>query len=73
MQFVATRLRGGAGALIVAAVVIAGWLAASPAGAAVQHVHINCAESSLCAEVADYANAFGADYYVGHDEPTTTF
>jgi hypothetical protein len=37
------------------------------------HVHLNCAESSLCTEVADYRSVFGPNYYVGHDEPSTLF
>jgi hypothetical protein len=36
-------------------------------------VSINCAESALCAEVANYADVFGPNYYVGHDEPSTLF
>ena len=52
---------------------MAGAAGAGSAGAATQNVHINCAESSLCAEVANYAEVFGANYYVGHDEPTATF
>jgi hypothetical protein len=73
MKLVASRLRVSLSALSVSVLVVAGCVWATPAGAAAQHVHINCAESSLCAEVADYASAFGANYYVGHDEPTTTF
>ena len=52
---------------------MAGAVGAGSAGAATQHMHINCAESSLCAEVANYAEVFGPNYYVGHDEPTATF
>ncbi|MBV9002591.1 MAG: hypothetical protein JO304_26285 [Solirubrobacterales bacterium] len=73
MKLVALRFRFGAGALAAAAVVIAGAVSAGSASAASPNVHINCAESSLCAEVADYASVFGANYYVGHDEPTATF
>jgi hypothetical protein len=73
VKIVAVRFRVGVGGLVAATLVIAGALGAGPAGAATQHVHIDCAESSLCAEVANYAEVFGANYYVGHDEPTTTF
>jgi len=38
-----------------------------------QHVHINCAESSICAEVGQYQEVFGQNYYVGHDEPSVLF
>jgi hypothetical protein len=48
--------------------------AASPAAAAPStHIHLNCAESSACAEVGNYAEVFGAHYYVGHDEPSALF
>jgi len=57
----------------VAALLIAGAVGAGSASAATQHVHIDCSESSLCAEVANYADVFGANYYVGHDEPSATF
>jgi hypothetical protein len=36
-------------------------------------MNINCAESALCAEVANSADVFGRNYYVGHDEPATLF
>jgi hypothetical protein len=45
--------------------------AAHPAAAAT-HVAVNCEYSSLCAEVANPAEIFGADY-VGHDEPSNLF
>jgi hypothetical protein len=50
-------------------------LSAAPAGAVGVggHVSINCAESGICAEVANSADVFGANYYVGHDEPSTLF
>ncbi len=68
---VAVRFRVGLVALVAAALAIAGAVWARPAAAA--NVHIDCSESSLCAEVANYADVFGANYYVGHDEPTATF
>src|SRR2546429_1628468 len=44
--------------------------AAGPAGGA----GINCAaRSQLCSEVWDTESVFGADRYVGHDEPSTIF
>jgi hypothetical protein len=72
MLLVAVRFRVGLGALVAAALAVAGAVWAGPATAAT-NVHIDCAESSLCAEVANYADVFGANYYVGHDEPTATF
>jgi hypothetical protein len=59
--------------LFAAGSLIGGLAAAGPANAADQHMNINCAESSLCAEVANYADVFGANYYVGHDEPAALF
>ncbi len=48
--------------------------AATPAAAqATQPAHIDCDESSLCAEVASYKEVFGPNYYVGHDEPSALF
>jgi hypothetical protein len=55
------------------ATIIAGAVGAGPAGAAARHANINCAESGMCAEVANYAEVFGANYYVGHDEPAALF
>ena len=63
--------------LSVSAVIALGVLALAPsaAGAATgaRHIHLNCAESSLCTELADYGPAFGLNYYVGHDEPSAIF
>ncbi len=73
MRLIAVRFRLGAGAIVTAALLMAGAAGAGPAGAATQNVHINCAESSLCPEVGNYAEVFGPNYYVGHDEPTATF
>ena len=72
MKLVALRVRVGVGVIATVALLIAGAVGAGTA-AATTNVHINCAESSLCAEVANYADVFGANYYVGHDEPTATF
>jgi hypothetical protein len=47
--------------------------ASSAAAASSPHAHINCAESSICAEVGQYQEVFGNNYYVGHDEPTVLF
>jgi hypothetical protein len=69
MQLVAFRFRAGAAVFAAAATIIFGAVWASSAGA----VGINCAESAVCPEVANYAEAFGANYYVGHDEPAAIF
>jgi hypothetical protein len=68
MRFVARS-----GALIALAVTVAALAGAGSVGAADQHMHIDCAESAACPEVAEYADTFGSNYYVGHDEPTATF
>src|SRR5690348_12222630 len=47
--------------------------ASSAAAARSPHVHLNCAESSVCAEVGQYQEVFGNNYYVGHDEPSVLF
>jgi hypothetical protein len=73
MKLVTVRLRTGAGVLALVVMIITGAVGAGSASAAAQHMNINCAESSLCAEVANYAEVFGANYYVGHDEPATLF
>jgi hypothetical protein len=49
------------------------WAVPASAMGASPHVHVSCAESSLCAEVSNYADVFGPNYYVGHDEPSTLF
>jgi len=38
-----------------------------------QHMSINCEYSSLCPDVANSAEVFGNDRYVGHDEPSLLF
>lgn len=44
------------------------------ANASSQHFSLNCAASSqLCSEVYDSEKVFGANQYVGHDEPSTLF
>jgi hypothetical protein len=63
----------GVGAIVTTALLAAGAVEAGSASAAAQHISISCAESAVCAEVADYANVFGANYYVGHDEPAALF
>jgi hypothetical protein len=74
VKLVAVRFRAGIGALItVVALAIAGAVGAGSASADSPHASISCAESALCAEVANYAEAFGANYYVGHDEPSAAF
>jgi hypothetical protein len=51
--------------------------AASAASSAVaapsRHMHLNCAEATVCAEVGQYQDVFGQNYYVGHDEPSALF
>jgi hypothetical protein len=38
-----------------------------------QRVHISCEYSTLCPDLANSADAYGADEYVGHDEPSLLF
>jgi hypothetical protein len=73
VKLVAFRFRVGVGVLASAALVIAGAVGAGSANGAAQHMAIKCSESAVCAEVADYAEVFGANYYVGHDEPAALF
>jgi hypothetical protein len=72
MKLVAVKLWAGVGALVAAAVIVVGLIEADAAGAAAQHLNINCAESALCTEVGNSADVFGK-YYVGHDEPAALF
>ena len=62
------RLVAISGSLALAAALL---LSAAPAYGA--PASINCEYSALCAEVADSASVFGADEYVGHDEPSLVF
>jgi hypothetical protein len=62
------------------AVVAASWLgtasavhAAPAAPSTTQHMSISCEYSTLCPDVVDSAQVFGADRYVGHDEPSLGF
>ena len=73
MRLVGVRSRISVAALVTIALLVAGAVGAGSASATGQHMHINCAESGVCAEVADYADVFGANYYVGHDEPAALF
>jgi hypothetical protein len=65
------------GALLVAAALPAAATGGSPAGAQAtpaQHMHISCYNSAgLCTEVGNSEEVFGADHYVGHDEPGVHF
>jgi len=45
---------------------------AARAAPAAQHMSIDCAYSSTCAEVANSSDVFGS-HYVGHDEPSLLF
>lgn len=39
-----------------------------------QHYHVDCSSGNpTCTEVWDSQQVFGANYYVGHDEPSTLF
>ena len=49
-----------------------GSAAPAPAPASAK-MHLDCAKSSLCTEVADSEEVFGEGVYVGHDEPAATF
>jgi hypothetical protein len=73
VKLVALRVRVGVGVIATVALLTAGAVGAGSASAAAQHLNISCAESAVCAEVADYADVFGANYYVGHDEPAALF
>jgi hypothetical protein len=64
------RFAGIPGSLVVVCVALATANTAVAAPAA--HASINCEYSSVCAEVADPASVFGAEY-VGHDEPSAVF
>jgi hypothetical protein len=70
-----SKIRGAIGVLVLIGVAPFAVGGRSPASAAASshHVALNCAESTLCAEVANYADVFGPNYYVGHDEPSTLF
>jgi hypothetical protein len=67
--------------LTVAALAIAGVMpivagGGFPAGASYgsPHLHIDCSHSAAtCAEVGNSAEVFGANNYVGHDEPSVHF
>jgi len=37
------------------------------------HMAIRCDDRVTCTEVQNYAEVFGANYYVGHDEPSVLF
>jgi hypothetical protein len=66
-----------AGRLALSLLLAVGLATASASSAAAsklsRHLHINCAESTVCTEVGSYQEVFGKNYYVGHDEPTTLF
>jgi hypothetical protein len=65
------------GSLIVATALPAAGTGGFSAGAqatAAQHLHISCyASAGICAELGNPAEVFGADHYVGHDEPGVHF
>ncbi len=37
------------------------------------HMTLRCDDRATCTEVQNYSEVFGANYYVGHDEPSTLF
>ena len=41
--------------------------------AAPSHMALHCDDRATCTEVHNYSEVFGANYYVGHDEPSTLF
>src|ERR1700693_2365308 len=42
--------------------------------ASTSHMYLNCAAGvATCTEVWDSEAVFGADHYIGHDEPSTLF
>src|SRR6266851_3440729 len=59
---------GAAGALAVA---LPGQM--TGIGAAPTHMFLSCDDRTNCTEVQNSAEVFGANYYVGHDEPSTLF
>jgi hypothetical protein len=68
--------RALAGKLMASLLLTSGFAASAASAAAAapsRHMHINCAESTVCAEVGQYQDVFGSNYYVGHDEPTVQF
>jgi len=62
-------------AVIVGLFSVQGYVLAgsSVAHAASTHMALKCDKSSLCTEVAETEQVFGADKYVGHDEPSNLF
>jgi hypothetical protein len=62
MKLVAVKLWAGVRALVAAAVIVVGLIEADAAGAAAQHLNINCAESALCTEVGNSADVFGGGF-----------
>jgi hypothetical protein len=64
------------GGLVVAGVMPIATAGGLPAGAeyGTQHLHIDCSHSAgTCTEVGNSAEVFGANNYVGHDEPSVHF
>jgi hypothetical protein len=72
--------------VLLAAAAVVGALASTPGAASAsqpaapratsassQHLHINCEYSRVCPDIADSEQVFGADEYVGHDEPSLLF
>ncbi len=59
---------GAIGALAAALVSPATLVHAAPS-----HIALHCDERATCTEVQNSSEVFGANYYVGHDEPSTLF
>src|SRR5229473_1678098 len=59
---------GAIGALAAALVSPATMVHAAPS-----HMALHCDDRATCTEVHNYSEVFGANYYVGHDEPSTLF
>ena len=69
-SFLAALLLGAAGLIPAAS---GGGVPAQAAPSMNQHMSINCEYSPLCPDLANSAEVFGADEYVGHDEPSLLF
>lgn len=50
-----------------------GRASAGPPAPSSDHFNIQCEYSTLCPDIADSSRVYGADEYVGHDEPSLLF
>ena len=69
-SFLVALLLGAAGLMPAAT---GGGVPAQAAPSSNQHMNINCEYSPLCPDLANSAEVFGANEYVGHDEPSLLF